>query len=361
MKTEPIHHTETAIDLSSALIMTGNKLKPQPEKEILLPEEVKFKSQKELEELVVDNSKILFGQHTVLFELKDKYVNGGLLFDLKEPRQPKPYFVDIASLKKEFYADIFPKVTKLFSLLSTTASFEGIVGFFGKSVEANKALKKDLLSKAGCLDLLDYLGSMMMDKPRILLISDGEREDLSKVMEIYSTTWGRQVTPIVIRKFSQDGTLFCLMEPSFSDVRDIAELQIKRAREKHPRTIRQATEKLTEANHLENASVDVKGMYEKIKTDLLEADGSLEFNPQRHYISLRKGRNLAFFHIRKNLISLVVMNPLKETRKEIKSYTVKELKESVQKFWNGACCTLLIDRSDKLEEVTALLKQMITQ
>jgi predicted transport protein len=97
-----------------------------------------------------------------------------------------------------------------------------------------------------------------------------------------------------------------------------------------------------------------------MKTDLLKIDKSLQFNPQTYYISLRKDRNLAFFHFSGKRISLVVKNPEKETRKQIKHHEVKTLTEKVQKFWNGPSCTVVIESDKYLYEVIVLLKKLIT-
>ena len=64
-------------------------------------------------------------------------------------------------------------------------------------------------------------------------------------------------------------------------------------------------------------------------------------------------------YIGKKKISLVVMNPDKDTRKQIKHHEVKTLAESVQKFWNGKCCTIVIENEKNLNEVISLLKKLV--
>jgi predicted transport protein len=104
----------------------------------------------------------------------------------------------------------------------------------------------------------------------------------------------------------------------------------------------------------------IKDIYKRVKTDLLKIDRSLQFNSQTYYISLRKGRNLAFFHFSGKRISLVVKNPEKDTRKVIKHHEVKTLTEKVQKFWNGPSCTIVIENEKHLNEVIALLRRLIS-
>ena len=74
---------------------------------------------------------------------------------------------------------------------------------------------------------------------------------------------------------------------------------------------------------------------------------------------MRKNRNLAFFHISKKRINLVVMNSDKDTRKQVKHHEVKTLTEKVQKFWNGTSCTIVIEGMKHLNEVIFLLKRLV--
>ena len=66
-------------------------------------------------------------------------------------------------------------------------------------------------------------------------------------------------------------------------------------------------------------------------------------------------------NIGKKRISLVVVNPEAETRKNIKHHEIKTLTEKVQKFWNGPSCTIIIENTDKLNEVINLLKKLVAK
>lgn len=102
-------------------------------------------------------------------------------------------------------------------------------------------------------------------------------------------------------------------------------------------------------------------MYLQIKSEILKFNGTLKFNPQRYYIGLSNGRNIAFVHFRKNKIDLVVKYSEKETRKLIKKNEVRALKESIQKFWGGTACSIILESSEHLKEVIILLKKLIME
>lgn len=116
--------------------------------------------------------------------------------------------------------------------------------------------------------------------------------------------------------------------------------------------------KSTEEDHLNAVSENIRNIYNEIKDALLKDDDSIEFNAKKIYISVRKTKNLAFFHLRKK-ISLVVMSAEDYTLTQIKHHEIKSLPASVQKFWNGPSCTIIIENRDNLTEVINLLKKMI--
>jgi predicted transport protein len=183
-----------------------------------------------------------------------------------------------------------------------------------------------------------------------LLLTDQERPDLVQMSMTYSANWGKFVKPVLLKKYEDNGILYCLVSPSFDEIDFNG---------KPEKTVSNRVEKSTEADHLKNTSELIRSIYEKVKTDLLTEDATIEFNAKQYYVSMRKGKNLAFFHIKKKSISLVVLHPETETRKQIKHHEIKTLTEKVHRFWNGASCTVIIEKADNLEEIIALLKKLI--
>jgi len=215
-------------------------------------------------------------------------------------------------------------------------------------VSSNKELKKELqtyIPKG--VEIPEFLVSLLDNRPLILLITGGEKKGLSIFTENYVETWGKMLKVLVIRKYSDNKEITYPISPAFADL-------LKNDKSK-PEVVRE-----TEGDHLKACSETVGSIYNEIKTALLKADGNIEFNAKKIYISVRKNRNLAFFHLRKK-ISLVVMNHEEDTRKQIKHHEIKSLPASVQKFWNGPSCTIIIENSANLAEVINLLKKMIAK
>ncbi len=342
-------------NLKQGYLLNKDALVPVPPEYISsnAPDEKRFRSAKELEELVFKNSKTLFGQQTILVNMPEKG-NGifrgkfppvGFLFDSADPAKPKLYIIDILSSMQYFYGFIFPRITQLFKVLKSQQAMEGLFDLISK----DKAAQKVLLGVIKQSDILSFLKTAVFGKCFILLVTDGEVKELTETIDMYSATW-QDVKPVLIQRYVGNGNTFCTMHPPFTE--------INRSNPKERK--KRETVLYTEEHHLGNASEIVKEIYNKVKTELLKVNKQLQFNPQKYYISLRKDKNLAFFHFSQKKISLVVMNSEKETRKVIKHHDVKTLTEKVQKFWNGSSCTIAIENDKHLNEVIALLKKMIT-
>jgi predicted transport protein len=339
-----------AVDLSMALLIKDNSLESQPSK-ISVPVEQKFKSEKEFNELIVNNSKMLFGKNTLLIDATKSLFECYLLLDFCEAEKHKLHFVDITLSKQNFW-DLFVRITRLFTLLNFPDYQNKLVELLLDIISENATLKDELNPIVG-ENIAEYFKMVLINKPFILLLTDQERPELIDMTMAYSNYWGKFVRPILLKKYADNGDLFCAISPAFADI-DFT----PNGKSGKDHIIKQ---KSTEADHLENTSDIIQGVYKKIKADLLNEDKSIEFNPKQYYISMRKNRNLAFFNITKKRISLVVMNPEKETQEEIKHHEIKTLTEKVQKFWNGPSCTIIIDNMDNIDEVIALLKKLIQQ
>jgi predicted transport protein len=337
--------SNNTIDLSTALLINGKSLELQPVKHSS-PVEQKFKSEKEFIELVVNNSKILFGEHTLLMDATNTPLSCCLLLDFSDIENFKFYFVDITLSTQSFW-QLFERVTRLFTFISKQDSPNMLIEILEAVIGENKPLNKELNA---LLDGIEINEQLFESKPFILLLTDQERPELVQITTTYSANWGKFVRPVLLKKYEDNGILYCLVSPPFNEIDFNG---------KPEKSVTNRQEKSTEADHLQNTSELIRSIYEKVKTDLLTEDASIEFNPKQYYVSMRKGKNLAFFHIKKKSISLVVLHPEAETRKQIQHHEIKTLTEKVQRFWNGASCMIIIENADNLEEITALLKRLI--
>ena len=187
----------------------------------------------------------------------------------------------------------------------------------------------------------------------ILLIIDGDKKELPEIMETYSDTWGKIVKLILIKKFTNNSDAIYTMHPDFENI-EFADLEDE---------ISADTEEIgyNEEYHFEGVSEIVRQIYSELKADLLSLNPNLIFNPQKHYISIRKVKNIAFFITGRKKIRLVVMQSDKETRNEITHHPIKTLTAGVQKFWNGPSSAIIIETTDHLDEVKTLLRKLATR
>jgi predicted transport protein len=345
---QPNVQPDNLVDLNPALLISGGKLVPQPFR-YNNPVEQKFKNEKEFTELLLSGSKILFGDQTLLLDATRSPLACYLLLDFNETEDFKYYIVHISHSKQNFW-ELFERITALFTLLGQGDFHEALFEIVEAVIGDDKALKKEMETVAEDTEINEYCFTA---KPYILLFTDQEKPELIQMTATYSSNWGKYVKSIVLKKYEDEGKLYCLTTPL------LEELEFNDKPERPEKQVNGKKTRSTESDHLESTSETIRAVYKKMKSDVLDGDDSIEFNAKQYYISMRKNKNLAFFHIRKNLISLVVLNPEEETKKHIKHHEVKTLTEKVQKFWNGASCTVVIENGDHIEEVIALLKKLI--
>jgi hypothetical protein len=206
-KTEELHtNNGEAVDLSTALLINGKSLEQQPIKHSN-PVERKFKSEKEFNELVVDNSKVLFDKDTILIDATQSPLKCYVLLDYRDIEKHRLCFVDITLAKENFW-ELFIRITNLFTLISEPDYPISLLEVLMGVIAENMPLKKELNLLVG-EDIGEYLGGVLINKPFVLLLTDHERPELEEIMMTYASNWGKFVKPILIRKYADNNELFC--------------------------------------------------------------------------------------------------------------------------------------------------------
>jgi len=305
--------------------------------------EKRFKNKEELEQLVIDNHKHLFGQFSFLIRVSVGTFGSGALpnifiLDIGNTAKPRVYILDIA--QEPFYQNTFARISKTLLYLLKEENMAALM----ESIIKDKQLKSQT-SAFQTDDFEALIHAVFSGKIGVLLISNHEMEELKEVTEVYDT-W-KMVKNIIIKKYSYKTSTYCTINPAYHQL--------------HVNGKRVKAEGVTfkEEDHLNKASKAIKTVYEKIKSELLKTNPTAQLNPQRYYISLKNDRNVAFFHVSKKSISLVVKHPEAETKKVIKHHEIRSLTEKVQKFWGAASCTIVIENEEKINEVIVLLRKIL--
>lgn len=321
--------------------------------------EFQFDKEADFEREVVLNSKLFFGTNSIYIDAKRKIetknlgnsIPDGFLFDLSDKNNPEFYIVEVELVKHDFYNHIFPQITKFFGFYKNQKSQNDLVEKIFSIITNDNELKKEFKKYLGEKEIYKFLKDTIEKSQNILLILDGDKNELPEIMETYSDTWGKMVKLIHLKKFSQNGEIIYTMHPEFENI-EFVDIENETAIDKE-------NVEYDEKYHLDGVSDTVKKIYIEIKNELLKSFPNLIFNPQKFYVSIRMNRNIAFFLTKRKKIRLVVMNSELETLKEIKHHTIKTLAPGVQKFWNGPSCAIIIDSAEHLEEITELLKKLI--
>lgn len=320
-----------------------------------------FDKEADFEREIVLSSKQFFGANSIYIDAKRKIetkslgnsIPDGFLFDLSDKDNPEFYIVEVELAKHDFYNHIFPQITKFFGFYKNPKSQNELVEKIFSFITNDSDIKKEFKKYLGEKEIYKFIKDTIERSQNVLLVNDGDKKELPEIMETYSDTWGKMVKLILIKKFYNNGDTIYTMHPDFENI-EFADIE-------NEISVDTEDVEYNEEYHFDGVSETVRQIYVDLKTDLLKANSSLIFNPQKHYISIRKNRNIAFFIIGRKKIRLVVMQSDKETRKEIIQHPVKTLTVGVQKFWNGPSCAIIIETTEHLSEVITLLRKLVAE
>lgn len=333
--------------MKSAIYMEGNRFI-----------ETEFKAEEEFEKIVKENSKTLFGSKTIYFDLKNKIdskslgssIPDGFLFDFKDKENPEFYLVEVELEKHDFYKHIFPQITKFFAFFKNSTSRNNLIEKLFHFIKSNEQLEQEFREYLGKKEIYKAIKDVIENSQNILLIIDENKPELQEVFETYTDTWDKMVKVEILKQYTANKKIIFTLNPDFEDIGFI-----------QPSISEETEERYTETFHTESIEDSTLTVYEKIKDSMLKLDSNIKINPQKYYISLRKNRNFAFIEVRKKRINIVIMLPYENGVNIIKKHKVKQLAESVQKFYNGACFQVILENDENLEEIINALKEAYNQ
>lgn len=322
-----------------------------------------YKLEDDFEKLVVENSKIFFGENTIYIDTKKKIDNNslggvipdGFLFDFSDKKNPEFYLVEVELAKHSFFNHIFPQITKFFAFYKNQSSQGKLIEKLYSIFETDQDLNDELKSKIGRKEIFKFLKDTIENSQNILLIIDDEKKELPEITETYADTWGKMVKVAILKEYisnEKNVSSIYSLSPDFENIENIDIVTERQQEGQKEKSV------YSEQFHLDDINKDTLAIYNELKEKLLKKIPLLNFNSQRYYISLRIKRNFAFLKIRKKIIRIVAMLQEEKIRERIKDHEVTTFTEGVQKFYNGPCARIEVTNNKNLDEVVNLLVEI---
>jgi len=311
-------------------------------------EEVSFAYEKDFEEFIVENQKLLFGSDSIYLNLKKKLrsetlgnsIPDGFLFDFTDKEEPEFYIIEVELAKHSFYDHIFKQVTKFFSFFSAKKK-QSLINEIYNYILSNSELQKRFKQYLGNKEIHHFLNELLNDSQNILLLIDNEKIEIDEVMDTYAE-WRDKVKYMIIKKYVKNGEQIISADPEFRYIDEHTEL--RPSEEEDDPTI-------DENYHLQGKDKIIKEIYEEIKKVATSINSEIIFNPQKYYISIRHTKNYVFLTFRKKFVRCVIMRPFEELQNEIKINKLERLSDKVQGFYGGSCAQLKISSVENVEEL----------
>ena len=333
--------------MKSAIYMDGEKFV-----------ETEFKTEEDFEKVVRENSKTLFGSKTIYFEIKNKVdtkslgatIPDGFLFDFRDMENPEFYLVEVELAKHDFYKHIFPQITRFFAFFKNSKSRSDLIDRLFSFIKSNSKVEEEFKSFLGKKEIYKALKEMMENSQNILIVIDENKPEFQEIMETYTDTWDKIVKLEILKQYTANKKTIFTLNPDFEDIGFV-----------EPLAQEETEERYTESFHTEDVELKITPVYEKIKSAVLKMDSSIQVNPQKYYISLRKNRNFVFVKIKKKKMHIVVMLPYERGTSLIKKHKVTQLAESVQNFYNGPCFKVTLENDENLDEILRIIEEAYNQ
>lgn len=322
--------------------------------------EIKFNLEKDYEDIIKSNSKLIFGPSTIFIDTKKKintaFIGGSipdaLLFDLSDMENPEFYIVEVELAKHEFYKHIFPQVTKFFAFYRNSKSQNDLIEKIFALTQTDANLEAEFKKFLKGKEVFKFVKDTVENSQNILVIIDDMKPELQEVIDTY-TEWNKMVKVLVFKEYGHGINRIMTLTPDFENV-----VFEDASREKEPKGDTGIISH-TEEYHLDGVDPMVKEVYQTIKSKMLEYKPSLRINPQKYYISLVDKRNIAFIVIRKKRIRIVIMLKENTIRNSIKHHAVTSKTPGVQRFYGGECASVTIENAEHLNEVIELMKMAV--
>jgi predicted transport protein len=322
--------------------------------------ESKYTVESEFEQEIVNSNKLFFGNDVIYIDTKKKIgshtlgktIPDGFLFDMSDPDNREFYLVEVELECHDFYNHIFQQITKFFAFFKNSKRQKELVEKLFSTINTATELKQQFKKYLGEKEIFKFLNDVVDSSQNILIVIDGDKPELPEIMDTYSDTWGKMVKVIVAKKFTCDQESIFSIHPEFETL------------EYSPPEVipeREIQTDISEEYHLEGVKDHVKQIYAFIKDRVLASNPSFIFNPQKHYISIRGKKNIAFIYPRKAKVRLIPMMPEEEIRQKLKHHNVKTLSESVQRFYNNPCASVDVNDLNNIDEIIDIIKTLMEQ
>lgn len=314
-----------------------------------------YKKEMDFERDIFDNYNYFFGENSILIDAKKKIesnnlgnsIPDGFLLNFKNSNSIEFYIIEVELSSHDFYRHIFPQITKFFAFIRNPKNQAELIEKIYNIIETSNELKQKFLKLSKNKEIYKTLKDSIENNSSILLIIDGDKAELPEIIETYTDTWGEYVKIQKIQKFynSTENEYIFTVSPEFEYLDYTIEL------EELTDTDEEKYSTYSEEAHLDKVNINVRENYNYIKKNLLAHNKSIVFNPRKYYVGINSNKNIAFLKFSKKRFRAILLKPYNEVKKLFKKYEVVELTESVQKFWNGPSCAVLIESSEELDQL----------
>jgi predicted transport protein len=295
-----------------------------------------YKSENELENMVFEHYKEIFGDNTILFnKSKIKTVaNVGTIPDafVVDLKNKKWYIVEVELKDHDVYGHVNSQIMKFLDAIDNQTTKKELSDKFYKEVE-NEPFKEALFKTNNIKEVYKHIFDIIDTTPSIVIIIDEINDKVETGLNGLSKRINCNIETIEFRTFKRKNSK-CLSEHIhlFSKLYEDGEEEDENEPTPEDKNNNETSKTpkppiYTEDYHLNGKPDNIIGLYKELKERILDLDKNIKVNPVKNYIAYKiLGKNFVDLKPRKSKLEVCIylskdkLNDSKKIAKDVKGW-----------------------------------------
>ncbi len=314
--------------------------------------EYQYKNELEIEDLVYEHYKYIFGKDSLFLAKRRIKTNAGIstipdAFVLSLDDK-KWYLIEVEMKSHQLYEHIVPQISKFNTAIKNSNSQKILIKMIYEEIK-NDPQKNLIFQLKQIKEIFKYITEILESKPQIIILIDGKNDELEEVCE--SLPLDSKV--IEFKTFCRENVGIGDHIHSFEPLKDFIKVtsvsKVGTVVEKVSREVK----KYTEEDHTKKIPEKIVELYNELKEKTLDLADGIIIRPRKKYIGFVAKTNFTDVLLQKSKIKIWL---------NLKKGTIDDPKKVARDIsnvghWGNGDYEINISNDENLEYIISLVKQ----
>jgi predicted transport protein len=314
--------------------------------------EYQYKNESEIEEMIFEHSKNIFGEDSLLLAKRKIRANSGIgaipdAFVLSLGDK-KWYLIEVELKNHPLYEHIVPQISKFNTALKNSDSQKKLIKMIYEEIKDDPQ-KNLMFQLKNIKEVYKYIAEILESKPQIIILIDGKNDELEEVCD--SLPFDSKV--IEFKTYIRENVGLGVHIHSFEPLKDFIKVtsvsKVGTVVEKVSREVK----KYTEEDHTKKIPEKIVELYNELKEKTLDLADGIIIRPRKRYIGFVAKTNFTDVLLQKSKIKIWL---------NLKKGTIDDPKKVARDIsnvghWGNGDYEINISNDENLEYIISLVKQ----